>query len=141
MILWYLHSLGFSSAASLELENLSVRLLLSFIFSSSPQSRARNILGMYLPTIQTVAAPQKAASREREEGDSRANSPAVSLIVGGSPGDPKTDALPEHLTIRLLWNESLIALLLEMFRFEQKSLSCMRHESSHEATVSCSYFL
>lgn len=141
MIPRYLHSLGFSSTARLEIENLFLRLLLSFIFCFSPQSRAHDMLGVCLPATQTVTAAPKAASREREEGDFRANSPVISLTVGGRPGDPKTDVLPEHLSIGLLWNGCLIALLLEVFRFEQKNPSCMCCESSHEATVSCSYFL
>lgn len=65
----------------------------------------------------------------------------VSLTAGGRPGDPKSDGLPEHLTIGLFWNGSLIALLLEVFISKQKSPSCMYRESSHEATVNCSYFL
>jgi len=45
--------------------------------------------------------------------------------VGWRPGHPKPDGLAEHLTIGLLWNGSLSALLLEAFRFEQKAyLAC-----------------
>lgn len=94
-----------------------------------------------MPTTQTLAAAQKQLPGRGKKETPEQTHQVISLTVGGRPGNPKSDGLPEHLTIGLLWNGSLIALRLEVFRFEQKSLFCMCHESSHKATVSCSYFL
>lgn len=67
---------SFYKSMSSEIGNLFLRLLFCFISWSSFWSRA-HILGTYMPTTQVMAAAQNAASREREEGNSRENSPGL----------------------------------------------------------------